>query len=148
MGANLQLLPRKEFAICLSDGTEIKGKFGTWAMKRFCDKRNIGLTQMMQRFTIEQKNPDGSAVVDQQGNIIYDIALSEVIDLILCAIEYAARRENKKFTLTDVQFCDWMDEYMHDTGESGVIAKIYLHSLDEQKKSENQPQGDTSNGMN
>lgn len=138
MAASLKLLPRKEFIITLENGDEVNGQFGTWALKRFGDKRNVGLSGIIDSILKEKKNPDGTAVLIE-GEKQYDISINDMIDLIVCACEYKARQAGKKFTFDDLQFCKWMDDYTFETKEEGVLAKLYLHSSSlesEEKKSE------------
>lgn len=90
--ASINLLPRKEFEITLIDGTIIKGQFGTWSLQRFCDKRDklsLGQLQLLK--------PD-------------DYTIGDMVDMILCAVEYKARKENAPFSFTDVHCCSWIDE--------------------------------------
>lgn len=87
MSAKLNLLPRKEFEITLSDKTVIKGQFGTWAIKRFCDRRKISFTQISENFDLDH-----------------------IVDMILCAVEYLARKQKQPFSFTDIDVCDWIDD--------------------------------------
>lgn len=142
MPAGLQLLPRKEFIITLEDGTQVPGQFGTWALKKFSDKRNMGLSEVIQTFLKQRKNTDGSLMVDENNEPIYDLSLTDSIDFIICACEYKARINNEKnFTFNEVLFCKWIDDYTYATGEVGVLMKLYAHSASEQKKTEsNEPE--------
>lgn len=90
MQATINLLPRKVFEITLEDGTKIEGQFGTWALKRFCDKLKVSLTEAQQRLN--------------------NIGLTEVCEYILAAVEQKARQEGKPFSYNDVHCCAWIDE--------------------------------------
>lgn len=107
MSAKFNPLPRKEFEIELTDGTVIKGQFGTWALKRFCDKLNLTLTEAQEKL---------------QG-------LSGFIDYILCAVEYTARKEKAPFSYTDMDAADWIDQLGGITSEN--FTRIAAHTADE-----------------
>lgn len=109
--ATINLLPRKEFTITLDSGTVIKGQYGTWALKRYCDKNKLTLKQVGERLS--------------------DPSLNDAIDYVLCAIEYSARKEGTPFSMTDVQLCDYIDELGGWQGEE--FNKIFAHSADEDK---------------
>lgn len=110
--AGLTLLPRKEFELLLSDGTLRKGQFGTWALKRFGEKKKVGLTELMAVFTT---NP----------------TLSDMLDFILCAVEYKDREAGTP-VLTDLQLTRWIDDYAYDTGEQGVVMALFNHASGEE----------------
>lgn len=125
--AKVNLLPRKEFEIVLDDGEVIQGKYGTWAVKRFCDKRGltlVGLTDLMNMDTL---------------------TLDMVQDFILCAVEYKTRELKKPFEFTDLDSCNWIDQLGGIDGEEYL--KLAGHARSEQKKSEteSQPSGMNSN---
>lgn len=147
MPASLELLPRKEFILTLSDGSTIPGKFGTWALKRFGDKRNMGLAQLAEAFVKQRKNVDGSPMFQKNEKDedvpVYDISMNDMIDYIICACEYKARLSNEKtFTFNEVTFCNWVDDYTMDTNEDGVIMKLYSHATSSEKKSNDNPPAD------
>ncbi len=83
MSATINLLPRKEFEITLEDGTVIKGQFGTWALKRFCDKINCELEDIGERF----KKPK----------------IGDIFEFLLAAVEYRARLKGDPFSYNDVR---------------------------------------------
>lgn len=105
--ATLILLPRKVFEIKLSDGTIIKGQFGTWSLKRFCDKQNISLSEA------QPKLQD----------------LSGFADYLLCSVEYLARKEKAPFSFTDVNCCSWIDEL--GGADSKLFVDLVVHTTDE-----------------
>lgn len=107
--ATINLLLRKEFEITLEDETIIKGQFGTWALKRFCDK---------QKYSIKQA-----------GEKLGDPSMSDVVEYILCAVEHSARKTNSPFSYTDVHACDWIDQL--GGWQSDVFVKLFNHSADE-----------------
>lgn len=107
--ATITLLPRKEFEITLTDGTIIKGQFGTWALKRFCQRRGYSL--------------------NEAGVKLSDPSLDDIVDYILSAVEYSARKENAPFSYTDVHICEWIDEM--GGMQSDAFASLFRHSNDE-----------------
>ena len=110
----LDLLPRKEFEITLEDGTIIKGQFGTWALKRFCTRRNYSL--------------------NEAGVKLSDPGMDDIVDYILSAVEYAARKENAPFSYTDLHVCEWIDEM--GGMQSQDFANLFRHSADEVQASD------------
>lgn len=117
MQATINLLPRKCFEITLEDGAVIKGQFGTWALKRFCDKLKLSLTEVGERLG----NP----------------GLGDMVEYILSAVEFAARKEGAAFSFTDVHACEWIDQLGGIGGES--LGKLFAWSGDdsgEEKKTE------------
>lgn len=136
MPASIEFLPRKEFHITFADGRQINGQFSTWTLSRFCEKRNVGIGGVDDILLRKVKNNDGSDKLDGEGNQVYDLRIQDIVDFILCAIEYSCRKRNDKFTLTDVDFCSWLDDYKEDTGQDGILVKIYQHSASVEKKSE------------
>ena len=107
--ASINLLPRKEFEITLSDGEKVKGQFGTWALKRFCDK---------QKYSIKQA-----------GEKLGDPSMSDVVEYILCAVEHSARKTGGPFSYTDVQACDWIDQLGGWQGQ--IFITLFNHSAQE-----------------
>jgi hypothetical protein len=107
--AEIKLYPRKEFEIILEDGTVIKGQFGTWALKRFCDKQGLTLQSAAERLG----NP----------------GIGDIIEYILSAVEYACRKVPKEFPYNDVDCCSWIDELGGIQSENFV--KLFKHSGDE-----------------
>ena len=105
--ASINLLPRKEFEITLDDGTLVKGQFGTWALKRFCDKNKVGL------------NEAGAALQ----------TLGGIIEYILCAVEYSARLSSQPFSYTDIHGCQWADQL--GGIDSEAFTSLIKHSQDE-----------------
>lgn len=113
--ATLNLLPRKHFEITLSDKTVISGQFSTWALKRFCDKKNILLSEA------QPKLQD----------------LSGFTDYLLCAVEGVSRLSGQPFIYTDVQACLWIDEL--GGANSLLFASLIAWTADEdttEKKTE------------
>lgn len=107
MPATVNLLPRKAFEITLEDGTIIKGQFGTWALKRFCDKNKVGLTEA------------GTALQ----------TLGGIVDYLLSAVEYVARLGGHPFSYTDIHVCQWADEM--GGIDSASFTSLLKHSQDE-----------------
>jgi len=90
--AELNLLPSKEFEITLNSGEIIKGKFGTWAAKRFCDKLGLSISDFIQL---------------QSGDTL---SFEHLCQTILCAVEYKSRKDKKGFAYSDVDACEWIEE--------------------------------------
>lgn len=138
MAAKLNLLPRKEFEIILlnEDGSvkeTIKGKFGTWALNRFCTKKKIAFNQLSKMSADE-------------------FGLEHVIEMILCAVENVARKAKIPFNYSDVDVCDWIDEFPGGVA-SLELAQLFNHSNaeselppppDSEKKTEESSPGVTS----
>lgn len=115
MTASLTLLPRKEFELTLKDGAKVQGQFGVWSLKRFGEKKKLGLTKVMELFG-------------------EDASLGDMIDFVLCAVEYKDRQANRPVSMTDVSLCQWFDDYTEDTGEAGVLMMLFAHSGSENKE--------------
>ena len=109
--ATINLLPRKVFEIVTDHDGIITGQFGTWALKRFCDKQKYSLKEASEK--------------------LGDPGLSEIVEYLLCAIEYSARQEGKPFSYTDVHVCGWIDELGGMSNETFV--KLFNHSASEDK---------------
>lgn len=116
--ASIELLPAKEFIIITDAGTQIKGKFGTWALKRFCIKRNYTLEQLAE--VLKKPNID------------------DVVEFILSAVESSFRELKTKdsFEYNDIDVCKWIDELGGIA--SSDLATLFNHASDEQKKSQEQ----------
>lgn len=124
----INLLPRKEFTLTIG-GKEYKGKFGTYAMKLFCNKKGIKLSEVSGLF------PVGSEMED---------ILDNVIDFILCAIEYKALIDREKIDLRPIDFYVAIDNKEYVNGE---LMDILNHSGDPESKNgelEIPPTGTTS----
>lgn len=118
--AIINLLPRKEFEITISDGTVIRGQYGTWALKRFCDKFGFSLKQA--------------------GGHLQDPSLDEVVQYVLAAVEYPCAKKGEKCAYNDVDACDWIDQL--GGIQSADFVKLFSHSADEdktEKKTEDNP---------
>lgn len=118
--ATINLLPRKEFEI-LHDGKVIKGQYGTWALKRFCQRQKASLSQI--------------------ATMLSDPTLDMMFDYILSAIEYSARKENQPFSWSDFNISEWIDDM--DGAPFRNLLTLFNHSIDEdlreQKKRETEP---------
>jgi len=89
----LELLPRKEFEFTLESGETIKGKHGTWSTKRLCDKKGWSIMEFMVRFNDTDK-----------------LTLDDVCQLLLCAVEYKWRKDEKgPFPYNDMHACEWLE---------------------------------------
>jgi hypothetical protein len=125
--AKINLLPRKEFEIALDDNTVIKGQFGTWALKRMCDKLKCKLYELQSKF--EQKNEKGDLV---------PVDIEVYLEFLLSAVEQKARQDKAPFSYTDVDAGMWIDQLGGRMSKN--MADIFDHSTDkvEQKKTESQ----------
>ena len=112
----IELKPRKEFVIRL-EGLNIPGKFGTWALKRFCMKKNYSLVQL------------GEALSTK-------LTIDDMSEFILCAVEQSFRelKTKESFPYSDVDVCAWIDELGGIGSEE--VSKLFNHAGDEQKKTE------------
>lgn len=115
----IELKPRKEFVITLKSGESIPGKFGTWALRRFCMKKNYTLVQMGAAFSA-------------------NLSIDDMTEFILSAVEQSFRELKSKdsFPYTDIDVCAWIDE-MGGIGSEDVT-RLFNHAGDEQKKTESQ----------
>lgn len=136
MPASLELLPRQQFILGLTDGSQIAGQFGTYATSLFGKKKNLTLIEIKKNFLIEIKNEDGSTKVDDNGNIHYDVRLHDMIDFIMCACESSARQKGERFSFNDIQLCQWVDDYAAESGEQNVLITLYGHSIVKAKEGE------------
>ena len=125
----LELLPRKAFELTLSDGTKVQGQFGTWALSRFGQKRKLGLNDLMAVFS---ENPQ----------------LSDMIDFVLCAVEYKERQTGLPATFNDLKFAQWIDDYTAATGEPGVLMVLFNHASREEDKPEEKKSQEPLVGVN
>jgi hypothetical protein len=107
--ATINLLPRKEFEITLDDGSVITGQFGTWALKRYCDKQKLSLSEAGAKLS----NP----------------SINDISEYLLAAVEYLARKKGEPFSYTDVHVCDWIDQLGGLSSEG--FSKIFNHSADD-----------------
>ena len=116
--ASLNLLPRKSFEILLDDKSVVRGQYSLWSVKRYCDLKKLSLAQLEEQLSIE------------------NIALDDIVKLVLCAVEYTSRKENKGFSYTDVNVCDWIEELGGITSENYHLLIGHAKSEDESKPSE------------
>jgi hypothetical protein len=114
----INLLPRKEFEIVLESGETVPGKFGTWATKRFMDKKKYSLKQYQELIASG------------------DISMDDVCVIILSAIESKHLTEGKKFIYNDQHLCDWMDQSGGFYGDQWVALLTHSFTIDEEKKSQ------------
>lgn len=118
--ATLNLLPRKEFELTISDGSVVRGQYGTWALKRFCDKLGYSLKDAGARLS--------------------DPSMDDVIQYVLSAVEYPFAKKGEKCPYNDVDVCDWIDQL--GGIQSAEFTRLFAHSADEdttEKKTEDQP---------
>lgn len=113
MPAKLELFPRKTFALTLSDNSVVEGQFGTWALARFGQRKKMSLAQIIQLF-------DEPTIMD-------------MLEFVLCAIEYKEREAGKPPLFNDIKLSKWIDEYAFESGEAGVLMKLMNHSNSEEK---------------
>lgn len=90
------------YTIELSDGTKVPLIFRTWTFKRFCEM-------------------NGNLSFEQFQSVLSDgFNFSQIVSLLLCAAEYACRKENKEFNYDDMSACEWIDE-MGGIGGKGFL---------------------------
>lgn len=126
----LNLLPRKEFEVILTDGTVHAGKLGTWALARFGQKRKIGLSAI--------------------GTLLGEGQIMDMLDLVVCAVECKVREIGKPMTFNDIILSQWIDDYQEEHRESG-FALLWNHvqgeDIEEKKSQGESPlSGENSNG--
>lgn len=98
--ASIVLLPRKSFEIVLDDKSVVRGQYSLWSVKRYCDLKKLSLAQLEEQLSVE------------------NIALDDIVKLILCAVEYTTRKEKQGFGYTDVDVCDWIEQLGGITSEA------------------------------
>lgn len=112
MPATLDLLPRKEFTITLEDGKILSGKFGTWALKRLTEKKKTTLQ-------------DSGALLN---------TFTGLLDYILYAVEYMARKNSEGFAYNDMDVSEWVDQLGGVDGAD--FSKLVIHMNNEVKESD------------
>lgn len=125
--ADINLLPRKEFEIVLNDGTIIPGKYCTWAMKRFGDKKGYSLKQLEEITSADKMSFDDACTI------------------LLCSIEYMSRKNGKPFSWTDVNLCDWIDELGGLMSEK--VMRLFAHAQDEYNESKEEKKSEEATGL-
>jgi hypothetical protein len=80
------------FELKLSDGKVIPLKWGYYAMKRFGKRASIGA---MDYFS---------------GVMTGDKLFEELDNILFCAAEFAAASKGEKFTATEVEVSEWIDD--------------------------------------
>lgn len=115
--ASLNLLPRKSFEILLDDKSVVRGQYSLWSVKRYCDLKKLSLAQLEEQLSVE------------------NIALDDIVKLILCAVEYSTRKEKKGFAWSDVDVCDWIEQL-------GGIGSENYNALIGHARSEEESKGD------
>src|SRR5690348_8281298 len=108
MPAKLELLPRKAFSLTFSDGTTVEGQFGTWALARFGQRKKLSLAQIITLFD--------------------EPLLMDILEFILCALEYKERESAKPSFMNEIKLGKWVDEFADETGETGVVMKLWAHA--------------------
>lgn len=109
----IKLLPRKSFEIHY-EGKVIPGKFGTWCWSRMCQLKGGTLDDLQARLAAP--------------------SISDVLEIILCAVEQAAREQGIPFSYTDVHVGMWLDVYGGIGSEE--VAKLLKHMTSELVPSE------------
>ena len=93
--AELNLLPSKCFEITLESKDVIKGKFSLWAIKRYCDRKELSMSDFAEKFSAEG---------------IAKLSFDDVTLLILTSVEYQSRKDKKGFAFSDIDACEWIEE--------------------------------------
>lgn len=93
------------YTIELSDGKLVPLIFRTWTFKRFCEI-------------------NGDLTFEEFQEILgKGFTLSQFISLMLCAAEYACKKENKEFAYDDIAASEWIDD-MGGMGGKGFVAMV------------------------
>lgn len=86
----MKKLPRGYFEFSDSKENVIKGRLGTWALNRFCEKMKVAtLSELYQAIT-------------------GGISIHALAEIILCAVEYEHRGKECPYTVEDS--LDWIDD--------------------------------------
>jgi len=110
----INLLPRKEFELILDSGT-IQGKYGLWSYKRYCDIKQISLSEML-------------SALDKEDS------LDDLCLILLCSVEYSSRKKGLPFNYTDVDICEWIEEMGGVTSDN--FLKLLAHAKGEEETKE------------
>jgi hypothetical protein len=111
----IDLLPNKEFRITLKDGAISEGKYSAWALKRFTDKKGIGLKKLQEALTED------------------NISLNDLCLVVQCAVEHKLRESGKPFIYDDFSVCNWAEEMGGFESENWI--SLVNHANPEEKKS-------------
>ena len=90
--------------------------FRTWAFKRFCDLNdNMSFSAMLELLRED------------------DVNFNKLLQLILCAAEYGCKKENREFTYTDEDACEWIDTLGGVNGKRflSMVPVIFQSLIDE-----------------
>lgn len=80
------------FELRLNNNNKIPLKWGTWAMKRFCELENKSLLELINILS------SGS------------FELGTIVHIIQASAESGCKTLQKPIDFTDVEVCDWIDE--------------------------------------
>ena len=83
-------------------------KWGTWAMKRFCDLKKLSLNEF---FTYLSRG---------------EFSISDTVLMLQSAAEYGYMKEKKPVDFDEVEICEWIDE-TGGLGEGGQIYNFFSH---------------------
>ena len=108
--ATIRLLPSQEFEITLIDDTVIKGRFNTWALGIFCEKKGLTLRAA--------------------GELLINPSLFDMLDYILSAVESKARDTGSPFSYNNVHAGSWVDQLGGIQGPE--FTKLFNHASGEQ----------------
>lgn len=93
--ATLTLLPRKKFEIKLESDEVVTGQFGTWAMKRFCDRMGVTLSGISEKLKAYETEGD----------------LNVITHFVLSGVEQSFRETGRSdFKYNDANVLAWIDE--------------------------------------
>ncbi len=110
--AKIDLMPQKVFMITLESGLQIKGKFGTWQLKRFCQRKgNIPLSKVQEVLANDT------------------VSLDDIVLMILSAVEYFSVKQGVSCTYTDLDVSEWIDELGGVAGDA--LKEVFNHSASE-----------------
>ncbi len=142
--AELNLLPRKEFHIIFGTdakdeslrGLTVKGRFTTWALKKFCISKGIDLVDyLLDQSKRLNKYFDDVKAANDKGEDISLIELprqpfDDIVSHILCAVESKSKEDKKGFAYSDFNVCAWIDEMGSDLYQKLLV--FMGSDLDEQ----------------
>jgi len=126
--ASIQTLPRNKFIITLDDGSVINGQYGTWAYKRFCEKRGVKLPEAIEQLKSYELHQD----------------MTVLTDYIMSAVEQSFYEKNDTvFPYKEVHLCSWIDELggVGSANFTKLVNPSESDTGDEKKSQENPPIG-------
>lgn len=101
---------RGYYTIELPDGGKIGLRFSTWTFKRFSEiTGDLPLATML--------------------NKMYELTISDIINLVLCAAECYSKEKKQKFEYNDFDAANWIDKM------GGLAGEVFIEMLSTIKES-------------